>query len=173
MQRERRSCTRPLAGPKWSQQICAHTPYLRPTKCATIRLRGLMQSRQHKSSCGLMGCLSQTPFNRLAARYTFSITNCKPDKRSTSNSPSHACTVALVLNVQMALALPQFHVAFDDLFETINQPGDNYCNEWRKAVHFLKGGMATIAPKTPKANQRLVSPEAVIPNNVPLPSPNL
>jgi hypothetical protein len=40
-------------------------------------------------------------------------------------SPVHARSVALILNIQTGLVSPQFHVAFDDLFETVNRPDDN------------------------------------------------
>ena len=39
-----------------------------------------------------------------------------------SPSPSHACTVALILNPRTGHVSPQFHVKFDDFFETV---GDN------------------------------------------------
>lgn len=35
------------------------------------------------------------------------------------NSPLHARSIALVLNLETGLVLPQFHVTFDDLFKTI------------------------------------------------------
>jgi hypothetical protein len=35
------------------------------------------------------------------------------------NSPAHARNITLVLNLETGLASPQFHVKFDDLFETV------------------------------------------------------
>jgi hypothetical protein len=40
-------------------------------------------------------------------------------------SPQHARSVALVLNVKTGLVSPQFHVEFDDLFETVSEKSGN------------------------------------------------
>jgi hypothetical protein len=53
-----------------------------------------------------------------------------------SNSPSHACSISLVLNVDTGLVSPQFHVRFDDLFETaptLKQP-----ITWQQRTGFAK-----------------------------------
>jgi len=57
-------------------------------------------------------------------------------------SPNHARSVALVLNIRTGLALPQFHVKFDVLFETVRQPKDNLIIQWETATHFKKGDPA-------------------------------
>ena len=54
------------------------------------------------------------------------------------NSPVHARNVALVLNTKtgLALASPQFHVQFDDLFETVKSAHVNI--HWDKATGFTQ-----------------------------------
>ncbi|KAI2496817.1 hypothetical protein MHU86_17696 [Fragilaria crotonensis] len=52
-------------------------------------------------------------------------------------SPNHAQSVALVLNLSTGLVSPQFHLKFDDLFETIKDH-DTYPNRWKVATHFKK-----------------------------------
>jgi hypothetical protein len=52
-------------------------------------------------------------------------------------SPNHAQSVALVLNLSTGLVSPQFHLKFDDLFETIKDH-DTYPNRWKVATHFRK-----------------------------------
>ena len=51
-------------------------------------------------------------------------------------SPQHAGSVALVLNISTGLVSPQFHVAFDDLFETVGTKEDAYEIGWLSATHF-------------------------------------
>ena len=51
-------------------------------------------------------------------------------------SPQHARSVALVLNISTGLVSPQFHVAFDDLFETVGTKEDVYEIGWLSATHF-------------------------------------
>ena len=52
------------------------------------------------------------------------------------NSPLHARNIALVLNLDTGLVSPQFHVAFDDLFETV--PGQRIPIHWPKRTGFIK-----------------------------------
>lgn len=52
-------------------------------------------------------------------------------------SPNHAQSVALILNLATGLVSPQFHLKFDDLFETIKDH-DTYPNRWKSATHFRK-----------------------------------
>ncbi len=52
-------------------------------------------------------------------------------------SPTHAQSVALILNLSTGLVSPQFHLKFDDLFETI-KGHDTYPNRWKVATHFRK-----------------------------------
>ena len=51
-------------------------------------------------------------------------------------SPQHARSVALVLNIKTGLVFPQFHVAFDDMFETVGKGDDSYETGWLSATHF-------------------------------------
>ena len=52
-------------------------------------------------------------------------------------SPNHAQSVALILNLNTGLVSPQFHIAYDDLFETVKE-GDHYDSTWQNATHFKK-----------------------------------
>ena len=54
-------------------------------------------------------------------------------------SPNHAQSVALVLNLATGLVSPQFHLKFDDLFETIKDH-DTYPNRWKVATRFKQEG---------------------------------
>jgi hypothetical protein len=52
-------------------------------------------------------------------------------------SPNHSQSVALVMNLATGLVSPQFHLKFDDLFETVKDH-DTYPNNWKSATHFRK-----------------------------------
>ena len=54
------------------------------------------------------------------------------------HSPMHAKTVSLVLNISTGLVSPQFHIKFNDFFETVNTPDDNFKIEWKEKCHFVK-----------------------------------
>jgi hypothetical protein len=52
-------------------------------------------------------------------------------------SPIHSRSVALVLNLDTGLASPQFHVAFDDLFETVQSKSGNPRHSlWQQVTGF-------------------------------------
>jgi hypothetical protein len=52
---------------------------------------------------------------------------------------SNACkTVALVLNLTTGLVSPQFHIKYDDFFETVNKSEFNLPIEWKTKCHFVK-----------------------------------
>lgn len=51
------------------------------------------------------------------------------------NSPLHARSVALVLNIETGLVSPQFHVKFDDLFEIV--PSSKLSIQWPKRTGFV------------------------------------
>ena len=51
-------------------------------------------------------------------------------------SPIHARSVALVLNTRTGLVSPQFHVKFDDMFETVAQSKETHPILWQTATHF-------------------------------------
>lgn len=79
----------------------------------------------------------------------------------------HAQSVALVLSLTTGLVSPQFHVAFDDHFETV-QDGENVTSEWMTKAHFgsaprphktkrslkqkVQGVLATANQKIPETN---------------------
>ncbi len=54
-------------------------------------------------------------------------------------SPNHAQSVALILNLATGLVSPQFHLKFDDLFETVKGL-NTYPNRWKVATHFRTMG---------------------------------
>ena len=76
-------------------------------------------------------------------------------------SPSHAWTVALVLNPRTGHVSPQFHVKFDDFFETVgNSPTDMDTPEpeWKYLSSFvLKKGVADKGSKGALVN--LLTPQ--------------
>ena len=50
--------------------------------------------------------------------------------------PKHAKSVALALNLQTGLVLPQFHTKCDNLFETVNNASDDSVIRWQYAARF-------------------------------------
>ena len=74
-------------------------------------------------------------------------------------SEAHAQSVALVLNLSTGLVSPQYHVAFDEQFETIKDHTD-YPNLWQSATHFLqtRGAKPPKAPSRVQIRGELVSP---------------
>lgn len=73
-------------------------------------------------------------------------------------SPSHARSVALVLNPQTGLVSPQYHVKFDDLFETVNNSYNkgSMVTEWQ-----AKSGLKV------KENGKIISSKAVATKQLP------
>ena len=63
-------------------------------------------------------------------------------------SPSHAQSIALVLNLAQGFVSPQFHLKFDDLFETV-KGHDTYPNRWKSATHFRKKPKSEISEGRP------------------------
>ena len=57
---------------------------------------------------------------------------------------------SLVLNITTRLVPLQFHLEFDNLFETVNQPGENHMVEWKTKCNF-------VTPPTILASKRPVS----------------
>jgi hypothetical protein len=55
-------------------------------------------------------------------------------------SPQHARSVALVLSLSTGNVSPQYHVQFDDLFETVTKENEQYLpkSEWQYKTHFVK-----------------------------------
>ena len=56
-------------------------------------------------------------------------------------SPNHAQSVALVMSLSTGLVSPQFHLKFDDLFETVKGEA-TFPNNWKSATHFRKATQA-------------------------------
>jgi hypothetical protein len=56
-------------------------------------------------------------------------------------SPRHSRRVALVLNLQTGHVSPQFHVKFDDLFETLRPSAGNAVpvSMWQTQTGFVQG----------------------------------
>jgi len=46
------------------------------------------------------------------------------------HSPMHASTIGLVMNLQTSNISPQYHVMFDDFYETVNSNGDEPPPKW-------------------------------------------
>ena len=68
------------------------------------------------------------------------------------HSPTHARSVALVLNLSTGLVSPQFHVKFDEFFETVNKYDNEYPNQWKAVTHFEKENRTSdITAKTSDA----------------------
>ena len=53
-------------------------------------------------------------------------------------SPSHTRSVALVMNPRTGLVSPQYHVKFDDLFETVRGRTEGEESQWLVATRFSK-----------------------------------
>jgi hypothetical protein len=52
-------------------------------------------------------------------------------------SPNHASSVHLVRNLQTGSITPQFHLVFDDFFETVFSEGEQEPDVWPELVHWL------------------------------------
>ncbi len=68
--------------------------------------------------------------------------------------PHHARTVAFVLNVETALVSPQFHVKFDDSFNTVSYPRNQSINVsvWKIKAGFGTPRQTAISPTTAMFN---------------------
>jgi hypothetical protein len=74
--------------------------------------------------------------------------------------------VSLVLNVQTGLVSPQFHLAYDNLFETVSSPSNSYENLWKVATHFVDAMGKEKETKVTKTNTI-----KNVPSNVPVVTP--
>jgi hypothetical protein len=88
-----------------------------------------------------MGCPVYVLHNSLQVRQQIS----KCHKRARvglylGHSPAHARSMALVLNLVTSLVSPQFHVKFDDFFDTVNNQDGDYPNWWKVLTHIETGG---------------------------------
>jgi len=66
-------------------------------------------------------------------------------------SPQHAKSVALVLSLSTGNVSPQYHVLFDDLFETVTKENAQYLpkSEWQVKAHFQRARRTKEALMTP------------------------
>ena len=88
-------------------------------------------------------------------------------------SPLHARSVALVLNTRTGLVSPQFHVKFDDMFETVMPPQASPPIQWQSATHFVKRPTITIPPLPAEPSIPPIAPPDTSPEltHVPFDSP--
>jgi hypothetical protein len=69
-------------------------------------------------------------------------------------SPIHLRSIVLVLNLDTGLASPQFHVAFDDLFETVqSKSGNPRQSLWQQVTGFTAPQAAPLQRPIEKASQ--------------------
>ena len=54
------------------------------------------------------------------------------------HSLMHAKLVSLALNISTGLVSPQFHIKFDDFFETVIKPNNNFKIEWKEKCQFVE-----------------------------------
>jgi hypothetical protein len=68
-------------------------------------------------------------------------------------SPQHARSIHLVLNLETGLVSPQFHVSFDDHFETTRKGASALLptSKWQEKAHFVAEKSTTSPPKEPPA----------------------
>ena len=89
------------------------------------------------------------------------------------NSPRHARTVSLVLNLTTGRISPQFHVKHDEFFETINTKHDTTISKWKELAglskHHDNQQSKTDLPKTPaqqSVNPSMSIPDQSLPNTI-------
>ena len=88
------------------------------------------------------------------------------------NSPRHARTVSLVINLTTERISPHFHVKHDEFFETINTKHDTTISKWKELAGFSKAqdnqvrttNLPEVQPQ-PAANQSDSEPPSI--NNGP------
>ena len=62
-------------------------------------------------------------------------------------SPRHARSVALILNLETGLVSPQYHVRYDDFFETVKEIDRRLRYLWQTKCRFIHHPVASKAPK--------------------------
>jgi len=77
-------------------------------------------------------------------------------------SPLHASTVGLILNLQTGNVSPQYHVVHDDCFETIYADGKEPPREWAELVILNSSSFALDKDKqyVPQLNDEWLTPES-------------
>ena len=75
-------------------------------------------------------------------------------------SPNHSRSVALVLNPQSGLVSPQFHVKFDDLFETTEYPRNKQLDpaEWQFKAGFKAKKFGKVISTTRVETKKITQP---------------
>ena len=75
------------------------------------------------------------------------------------NSPVHSRSVALVLNIDTGLCSPQFHVSFDDFFETVK--GSTRQIRWQEKCYFVESKDGSTEPDKPPRPDTIVLPPSI------------
>ena len=79
-------------------------------------------------------------------------------------SPQHAKSVALILSLSTGNVSLQYHVQFDDLFETVAKENEQYIpkSEWQMKAHFKQAQHTGPTPTvTPTSDLPVLPPAAV------------
>ena len=76
-------------------------------------------------------------------------------------SPNHSRNVALVLNPTTGLVSPQYHVRFDDLFETTRNPRNNAIDlaTWQVKAGFKERKDGNVINAKPVENVTTTAPQ--------------
>jgi len=73
-------------------------------------------------------------------------------------SPRHARSVALILSLDTGHVSPQYHVRFDDFFETVKEIDKIVAYKWRQKCHFEKAEEPPTSSSEKTQKQEFVSP---------------
>jgi hypothetical protein len=82
------------------------------------------------------------------------------------SSPRHARSVALVLSLTTGYVSPQFHLKFDDFFETVQETKSLPHSDWQRLSRFTDSKQATLKPRRVHDKEVLASHDQSV-----LPSP--
>jgi hypothetical protein len=84
-------------------------------------------------------------------------------------SPQHARSIHLVLNLETGLVSPQFHVSFDDHFETTRKGASVLlpASKWQEKAHFVEVKSIMSPPKEPSAPKPIEIHAGPLPSVVP------
>ena len=70
------------------------------------------------------------------------------------NSPLHASTVGLVRNLRTGNLSPQFHLVYDDYFETVHSDEANMPEVWPELVECQQFRSEVEEDKVPKLDKQ-------------------
>jgi hypothetical protein len=89
-------------------------------------------------------------------------------------SPQHARSVHLVLNIATGLVSPQFHVSFDDHFETTRQGAADLLpkSQWQVQAHFSDSDDNSKSVELKKTRETRAPDVSVLPSLSPLSTEN-